>query len=300
MKLKIVQKPNRLKYNGHLIGAFFIVCAIVVLTFFLRLPLWVKLLFDVLLVFSVYRLFFGKLHLYDGQVVLFWGLPSSGKSMFLNKVAYDNRKQGWHIAGNDEFADASSLCEYRFEKKHFGRFAPLEKTSLMIDEASLEGWDNRDWTSNFDEFSLMFWKKIRHFHCCAVLGNQGFGELDCKIRDSLTSTVYFVENKGWYSRAVRMDKDVVFDENGLPQEGYKQPSFFDRLFDPSSVLYVRHKKWGRFYKTYNPPDLPSIADVDSYTYVPSKNPNRVGQWYKVGNDSNPPLNDSSVSAKGNE
>lgn len=276
MKLQIVQKPNKLKFNGHLVGAAIIVAFIVILSF-LKLKWYVALVADAVLLFCIWRLFFGKLKLREGQVILFWGLPGSGKTMFLNKTALDNRKD-WHVLGNREFADTSSLCEHVFDKEHFGRFQPEPNSIIVIDEASLAGWDNRDWTSNFDEFSLEFWKKIRHYHSCAVLGNQGFGELDCKIRDSLTSTVYYVENKGWYSRAVRMDKDVVFDENGLPCEGYSQPSFFTRIFDPSSVLYVRHKKYGQYYSTYNPRQLPSICDVDNFVYIPSNKFNKVGKW----------------------
>ena len=181
MKVKIIRQPNRLKFNGHLVGAG-ILCLLMIVVSFLKLKWYFAVLVDFLLLFAIYRMFFGKLKLHEGQVVLFWGLPGSGKTMFLNKVAFDNQKDGWHVAGNEEFDDVSELSEYRFEKKHFGRFAPVPQSVLCIDEASLDGWDNREWTTNFDEWSLMFWKKIRHFHCCAVLGNQGFGELDCKIR----------------------------------------------------------------------------------------------------------------------
>lgn len=213
------------------------------------------------------RLFFGHLYLDDGAVVLLWGLPRSGKTCFAAKIIYDNcfsKKSQRELLVNPELIHIKWPKKV-FPKEYWGYFEIPKGSLIVIDEASLNGWDSRDWSSNFNEKSLEAWKKIGHTMSAVLLTNQGFGELDCKIRDSLTSTVYYVENRGRYSRAVRMDKDVTFsEETGLPIEGYRQPTIFERIKDPSAVLYCSHKKWGAFYDSYNIDPLPPIEDAHLY------------------------------------
>ena len=274
---KVKNVPNKIKQNGHILGAITLgLVLLVVLTVF-KLPFLLKIGLAVFLPFCMVRLFFGRLHPTDGEVILFWGLPRSGKSMFLQKIVKDNPDRP--IGGNDEFIESTNLDQdniYLFQRQDWGRFRPLDNSILIIDEASLNGYDNRDWAINFDEESLAAWKKIGHNPASIVLTNQGFDELDCKIRDSLTSTVYYVINKGWYSKAIRMDKDVVWDEYGRPVDGYSQPGLFERLFDPSSVLYVVHRHYGKYYRTHNPQDLPYITEKENYTYIPDRNPRKTG------------------------
>lgn len=216
--------------------------------------------------FFYFRLTHGKLILRDGQIVLFWGLPDSGKSMFLAKSIYDNThiRDPRSLYVNPEYSH-TTFEHFEFPRDAWGYFGFRPHSMVVVDEASLNGWDSRDWHHNFNERSLEAWKKIRHFQSCVVLSNQGFGELDTKIRDSLTSTVYYVQNKGKYSRAVRLDKDVTFsEETGLPIEGYKQPTVLQRLLDPSAVLYAKHKIYGQYYSTLNPPELPDITEICNY------------------------------------
>lgn len=277
MRLKKVS--NKLKTNGHILGAVILGFLLLVVLSLFNLPPFLRFGLAVFIPFAVCRLFFGRLHPTDGEIILFWGLPRSGKSMFLQKIIRDNPKRP--IGCNDEYYSVIKKHPnnvYLFQRQDWGRFRPLDNSILVIDEASLNGYDNRDWAINFDEESLSAWKKVGHNPASIVLTNQGFDELDCKIRDSLTSTVYWVENKGWYSKAVRMDKTVVWDENGKPTDGYTQPSLFERLFDPSSVLYVVHRFYGRFYNTHNPQLLPYITEKEKYTYIPDKNPKRTGKY----------------------
>lgn len=273
------QVPNKIKQNGHLIGAVILgLFLFVVLAFFKLSPL-MRIIIAVFLPFCMVRLFFGRLHPTDGEIILFWGLPRSGKSMFLQKVIRDNPSRP--IGVNDEYYGVIKEHRdnvYLFQRQDWGRFRPLDNSIMIIDEASLNGYDNRDWAINFDDASLSAWKKIGHNPASIVLTNQGFDELDVKIRDALTSTVYWVVNKGWYSKAIRMDKTVHWDEYGRPLDGYEQPSLFERLFDPSSVLYVVHKHYGKYYNTHNPQQLPYITEKDKYTYIPDRNPKKTGVY----------------------
>ncbi len=264
-KVRIYRDYKKLKTS---INPLWIIFAI--LTLYLSLVVNpVFLILGIFFGFLAYRLFCGKLIVKSGDVILFWGLPGSGKSCFLNKVALDNKRLGKRIAGNEEFHQSSSLSDFEFRKSYWGFFDP-GPCMHAIEEASLEGWDNRDWSINFVPESLDEWKKIRHRDCAAVLTNQGFTELDCKIRDSLTSVVYYVEDKGSYSTATRMKKNVIWGDDGKPVEGYEMPSLLDRLFDPSAMLFVRHKAIGKFFNTRNPRPLIPLSDLDKYEPVIDK------------------------------
>ena len=46
-----------------------------------------------LVVIVIIRIFSGKLKLKDGDVIFVFGLPGSGKTMFLAKIAEDNKKR---------------------------------------------------------------------------------------------------------------------------------------------------------------------------------------------------------------
>ena len=192
----------------------------------------------------------GKLKIKDGDIVLFWGLPGSGKSMNLVKVAYDNSDR--HMIANEEFRHCK-LCKTWIKRSDMENYTFGKHSTILYDEGSLNGFDNRNWEKNFSPEMLEFFKKIRHESSSIVFSNQGFQELDCKIRDSLVSKNYYVTNHGFYSKAVRLYKDITTNNmTGTVQEGYRTPNLIDRLLDRSAVLYVRHKFYGQFYSTIQP------------------------------------------------
>lgn len=205
-----------------------------------------------LLVFVLHRLYFGKLHLDPADLVLFWGLPGSGKTMMATKVAADNRRD-WYIGVNPEFEhlaiadfvyDRDSLAVYRFDG-----------AILFFDEASLNGFDNREFKTNFkDPGMLEMFKKHRQIDSPMVLTNQGFEECDIKIRQSLANKTYYCENLGFFCRASLMIRTVTISElDGQPQEGYRFPTLLERFVDPSVQLYALKSHYGKYYSTSNPP-----------------------------------------------
>lgn len=198
----------------------------------------------------LYHLMMGKLILKNGDVALFFGLPGSGKTMFLAKTAYDNA--GCHILTNDQFSTLDIASDV-VERETFGMYdykQDDDKLNVILwDEASLNGFDNRDWKS-FDKYSMEFLKRIRKYNSAIVFSNQGWDELDKKIKEGLCNYVYYCQNKGSYSVAYRLFKEIAISDLTCEiMEGWRYPTFWERIADPSVVLYVRHKIMGKHYDT---------------------------------------------------
>lgn len=202
------------------------------------------------------RLFTGKLKLKDGDVIFVFGLPGSGKTMFLSKIADDNKnrslcvnKELSHIKQEHTVIDKDMLAEYRFGCEDKGAL-------ILYDEVSLDGFDNRDYKTNFSgvrgQALLEAFKKCRHRYTAFVLANQGYNEVDVKIRSGLCKCAYWIINKGRYSVAVRLDKAIKINElTGEPQDCYIKPNILKRIISPSCYIYINHKKYGKMYETIN-------------------------------------------------
>lgn len=217
------------------------------------LGVWALLL--ALLAVLARRLFGGKLRLQASDLVLFWGLPGSGKTLFLTKTAKDNKKD-WYIGVNPEFSHLK-LADFEYSKDDLARYL-FPRAAVFFDEASLNGFDNRDFKTNFKLPGMLeTFKKHRQMDMPMVLSNQGFEECDVKIRQSLANKTYYCENMGLWCRASLMIRDVTISEiDGTPQEGYRFPTFMERLMDPSMQLYAFPWWYGRYYSTKSPPDRP--------------------------------------------
>lgn len=210
----------------------------------------------------LYRLYFGKLILSPDDLVLFWGLPGGGKTMFLTKTAVDNQNK-WYIGVNPEFSHLK-IKDFEYSREAMAGYR-FDGAALFFDEASLNGFDNRDFKINFkDPGMLETFKKHRQMDTPIVMSNQGFEECDVKIRQSLANKTYYCEDMGLWVRASLMIRCVTISEiDGQPQEGYRFPTLMERLVDPSVQLYAIKWYYGKFYDTCNPPPRPLHPAFDS-------------------------------------
>ena len=90
---------KRVVFKKGVPANFFLVVALVffgVLAFFLRENWTYVAVIAVLAALFFRRYFCGKLRLQASDLVLFWGLPGSGKTLFLTKCAKDNH-DSWYI-----------------------------------------------------------------------------------------------------------------------------------------------------------------------------------------------------------
>ena len=223
---------------------------------------WILVCMVILFAVLFFRRYFcGKLILKASDLVLFWGLPGSGKTLMLTKVAKDN-KDLWYIGVNEEYSHLK-LKDFVYSRDEMAQYN-FPFAALFFDEASLNGFDNREFAKNFkDPAMLETFKKHRQMDMPMVMSNQGFEECDIKIRQSLANKVYYVEDKGLWCRATIMLKDVSISEiDGKPIEGYRFPTIMERLLDPHLVLYAVPWYYGKFYSTKSPPKRLSFPALE--------------------------------------
>ncbi len=220
-----------------------------------RSPLWfVGIL---LLGFCVKRLFFGVLRLKDGDIIYFYGLPGSGKSLTMARVADDNKDRFCVV--NNEFSHFKN-ANCVLPSNDLGKYSFPAHSMHLIDECSNDGFDNRTWSTNFESTDkLRYVKKIRHHKSCIMFTNQGREEIDKKLIQGLIFRFYMCENRSWYSKAVCLIPDTISNGvSGDTEEVYRTPTLFERLFDPSMVIYTPHFRGKNLYSTVNKDKLPAF------------------------------------------
>lgn len=251
--------------NWRIAFYFFAVCVGIALLCFFPKVWYIDIIVPVLLAWLFIRFFFAKLKIMSGDVVYLFGLPGSGKSCFLSKIGIDNKERT--IVCNDEYSHYK-LCNAVVSRDEFGAYRFPGESLILFDESSLDGFDNRDFKTNFDNDSLYYLKKIRQYDSAIVFANHGADELDKKIRDGLVNKFYFVENMGRYSRATLIEKEIFISAiDGEIKIGNCFPGFFERLFRPECVLYCWHAHYGKYYNTINvkrKPYTPKVANLDEH------------------------------------
>lgn len=198
-----------------------------------------------------------KKKFYTNCVNLYFGPPGCGKTTFIcQDNDYINKKMQLTVFSNIDLPYA-----YQIDKSYFGKYNIPSGSVVLFDEASLNGYDNRDYKTNFSKApeQLSYFKLIRHYGNKIIFTNQGHDELDIKIR-TLTQNVWIVKSLGPFSVATKLRKNSVVDKDTHQiVEGYFMPSFLAIILLPSRTRLVYRKKYYEDFDSFAvPEELPPM------------------------------------------
>lgn len=187
-------------------------------------------------------------------VTLYFGPPGCGKTTFLAKIASQLQRKN-----TDVFSNVPIDGCYAYSRSDIGKFSFPENSILLFDEGSLNGYDNRDHKDNFKgNHAMDYFKLIRHYKNKIIFSNQGWDELDKKIR-TLTVQLWYVRSFGPFSYAMRIFKSVDVDEESKQiVDGYVLPSKLKLIFCSSYTQIVYRPKYYRYFDSYSRPELPEM------------------------------------------
>lgn len=194
------------------------------------------------------------------MVSLFFGLPGSGKTTVLAKLAYDAVKKGkYDYIFTNVHLNIPGVTY--IDNECIGRYE-LHDCLLLIDEATLFA-DARAYKS-FDKGKLSYFLEHRHRHADIILFTQQWDGVDRKIR-VITDRVYYVYKTvltgKWISKYYRIPYGIVIpdpkkggDRLGEIIQGYSKPPALVRLF-------ARRIYRPRYYKYYDSWELDPLPDL---------------------------------------
>lgn len=198
---------------------------------------------------------------YDTYVNLYFGLPGSGKSTFLTRDIVKSSAAGHqcYVANLDLIALPNV---HKISKSDIGTYIFPPGSRIYFDEASLNGFDNRDHSKNFKgNNSLPYIKYIRHYRNQITFSNQGYEEFDKKIRN-LTNKLWYVRGNRLFTFAVLISKTITIDkETKQIIDGYTKPSIFQMIFSTKVVRILSTRKYRKYYDSFCPaPGLEKIPN----------------------------------------
>lgn len=206
------------------------------------------------------------------SVKLFFGLPGSGKTTILAKLAYDGvkSKRYRYVYSNVRL---SIFGVTYISNDCIGKY-DLSDCLLLIDEATLFA-DNRAY-KEFTKDKIEYFLLHRHYNSDIVLFTQQWDGVDRKIR-VITDRVYYVY-KGfftgfWFSKYYRIPYDIIIPDPhkksdgqklGEIIQGYCKPNILVRMF----ATYVFRPNFYKYFDSWQRPQLDPL-------------PRKYTQYYEV-------------------
>lgn len=222
----------------------------ILIIFILLFIIWIRLRYD------------RKKIDYDTYVNLYFGLPGSGKSTFLTRDIVKASQSGHKCyVANLDLIELPNV--YKITKDDIGKYKFPPGSRIFFDEASLNGYDNRDFSKNFKgNNSLPYIKYIRHYRNRITFSNQGYEEFDKKLRN-LTNKLWYVRGNRFFTYAILISKTITIDKDTKQIiDGYTKPSIFQMLFSTKVVRILSTRKYRKFYDSYCP--APGLERISTY------------------------------------
>lgn len=214
----------------------------------MTLALWAFWLLVALFLFMCYAYKYRNPY----KLILIFGKKGSGKTTLLTKLTLQYLKKGIPVYSNVYIPGA-----YLFNPLEIGFKEIPPDSVLMIDEVGLI-WDSRDFKGFKKEYRDYFKYQRQYRHTVYML-SQTF-DVDKKIRD-LTDQMYLIRSFcNVFSIARRINKTItiVHADSGTGESHLADDMQFDSLllFWAGSVKFTFIPKYTKYFKSFNPPELP--------------------------------------------
>lgn len=153
-----------------------------------------------------------------------FGLPRSGKTTYLSKMAKKFLKKGIPVYSNF----ACKGC-YKLDFSNLGKY-DFSDSIILIDEISLV-CDSRDW-KKFNSDLVYFFTNHGHYGIDIYYCSQWFTDTDVKIR-RMTEELYYIERKPFgFSMRFTVCRDIATSDSGeiVDKYSFKHGRLFFRPF----------------------------------------------------------------------
>ncbi len=184
------------------------------------------------------------------------GKKGSGKTTWMVKLIYKHIRRGWKVYANMDLPGV-----YYFDPQDIGKYTFPSNSCVFIDEANIY-WDNRNWKKTAMEL-IQFFRYQRQYKVKMFLFSQTF-DVDPKIR-SLCDDLYLINNYArvlGYAKRIRKYPDLKQAEGESEArivDMIQYDSFLFFMFGSRQLVYI--PRWGKYFKTYNPPVLDEIPST---------------------------------------
>lgn len=204
------------------------------------------------------------------MIVGYFGLPGSGKTTFLTRIAQKELRRIAKGKSKYERVYTNFYCQgcYKIDFKNLGVYN-VENALVLLDEITLDA-DSRDFKS-FAHHTKSFFLLHRHYNCDVIYFTQQWNNVDKKIRD-VTSDLFYVTKafanvKGFifkpfqcFSVARRVFRTLEINEYTKEiVNGYRFPTMFERFFG-SCKQFCYRPSWYRFFDSWEKSE--SLSEYD--------------------------------------
>ena len=199
------------------------------------------------------------------MITCYFGLPGSGKTTILAKIAQKELKRINKGKSKYKQVYTNFYCKdcYNLQYDYFGKYL-IEDSLILFDELTLDA-DSRNF-KQFSEDKKQAFILHRHYNNDIIYFTQDWQGVDKKIRD-LTHTLLYTKKLCAHLPMLKLFSSfsvstVIFRQleiNDYTKDiisGYRFPNWFERIFGNTRELTFRPFYY-KYFDSWEVPDYPS-------------------------------------------